>query len=194
MSSSFPPLSTVLSPRLLFFLFDQPFLVSLVRTRVLLLVSLPNVRPLFFQSSMLVADSLCRLALRRALHASSVPSTSSRLALALVHSLRYLFVAWLLTELVGVLTGESLPWFVLHLLLRIFLPTDNNLDVQALDRGQLAQVCLVLSPVSQYVRLRALSFKPLVASTCSLVRPRCMIVFIVSFVLLLHTPPSLPHS
>ncbi|KAH9997140.1 hypothetical protein BJV74DRAFT_826888 [Russula compacta] len=84
-------------------------------------------------------------------------------SLSLFHSLRYLFVAWLSTELVDVLTGESLPWFVLHLLLRISLPTENNLDVRALDRRLLAQVCLVLSPVSRYVRLRALSFKPLVA-------------------------------
>ena len=30
---------------------------------------------------------------------------------------------WLSTELVGVLTGEWLPWFVLYLLLRILLPT-----------------------------------------------------------------------
>ena len=32
-------------------------------------------------------------------------------------------------EMVDVLTGESLPWFVLHLLLRIFVLTTNVLDV-----------------------------------------------------------------
>jgi hypothetical protein len=76
---------------------------------------------------MLVTDNLCRLALWRI--ARFVCSFDVVSAPSLFHSLRFLFVVWLSTELVDVLTGESLPWFVLHLLLRIFLPTENNLDV-----------------------------------------------------------------
>ena len=76
---------------------------------------------------MLVADNLCRLALWRI--ARFVCSFDVISALSLFLSLRFLFVAWLSTEMVDVLTGESLPWFVLHLLLRIFVLTTNNLDV-----------------------------------------------------------------
>jgi hypothetical protein len=132
-SSTFPP-SPPLSFLLVFCFFSSSstglfylLLVSLVQTRVLLLDSLPIVRTLFFLSLMPVTDNLCRLALWRI--ARFVCSFDVVSAPSLFHSLRFVFVVWLSTELVDVLTGESLPWFVLHLLLRIFLLTENNLDV-----------------------------------------------------------------
>ncbi|KAH9020254.1 hypothetical protein EDB83DRAFT_116717 [Lactarius deliciosus] len=76
--------------------------------RVLILDSLPIVRPLFFLSFMLVTDNLCRLALWRI--ARFVCSFDVVSAPSLFHPLRFLFVVWLSTELVDVLTGESLPW------------------------------------------------------------------------------------
>ncbi|KAI6143452.1 hypothetical protein BKA82DRAFT_2443789 [Pisolithus tinctorius] len=78
-----------------------------------------------------LADCMPRLVLRH------------RLGSPLFHSLQFLFVIWLLKELVDVLTGESLPWFIFHLLLHIFLPTESNLDAQEFDRRFLAQPLVV---------------------------------------------------